>query len=373
MKSFLLTALCLYLLSCSQTKKPEIQDNEPFLKGSLSGANMDSSLIQSMDSNIATNNYPNIHSVLIWKNNSLVFEKYYSGKDEIWGDDIGTIVYHKDSLHDIRSVTKSIVSACVGLAIAQGKIKSVDQRVLDFYPEYNHLDTGIKSTLTIKHLLTMTTGQVWNEDVPYTDSSNSEIRMVNSSDPVAYAISQPVEKTPGTEWKYNGGSTQVLASIIQKATGKSIDDFAAEYLFKPLGISKFTWTKYAGTDLPAAASGLRLTPRDLLKFGVLYLKEGQFNGKTILPASWIEESTQMHIDRPPFGDMKQGYGYQFWLSILPSQKKTVAVAIGNGNQRILIDRDNDMVIVITAGNYNNWSLINNSDKLILDFIYPAVR
>ena len=373
MKLVFLFALFLCVCSCSETNKPVIPANDGLPTGSLHNARIDSSLLHSMDSNILNNTYPNIHSVLIWKNNSLVFEKYYSGKDEIWGDDIGLTNFHTDSLHDIRSVTKSIVSACVGLAIAQGKIKSVDQRVFDFYPEYRHLDTGLKSNLTIKHLLTMSTGQVWNEDVPYTDSANSEIRMTRSDDPVAYALSQPIEKAPGTEWKYNGGSTQVLASIIKKTTGKRVDAFAGEYLFKPLGITKFTWTKYAGTDLPAAASGLRLTSRDLVKFGVLYLNGGEFDGKNILPANWIEESTEMHINRPPFGDIKQGYGYQFWLSILPSQQKNVAVAIGNGNQRVLIDKNNRMIVVITAGNYNNWTLTNNSDKLILDFIYPAIQ
>jgi CubicO group peptidase (beta-lactamase class C family) len=310
MKLIFLYSLCLCLYACSETKKPALQNPGDLPKGSLKEASIDSSLIASMDSNIVSNNYPNIHSVLVWKNNSLVFEKYYSGKDEIWGNDIGHVNFHKDSLHDIRSVTKSIVSACVGLALAQGKIKSVDQKVFEFYTEYRSLDTGLKSTLTIKHLLTMTTGQAWNEDVPYSDSANSEIRMAGSADPVSYALSQLIEKTPGKEWKYNGGSTQVLASIIEKATGKRVDEFANEYLFKPLGITKFTWTKFPGTDVLAAASGLRLTSRDLLKFGLLYLNDGKVNGETILPASWIAESIQMHIGRLPFGNFKQGYGYQ---------------------------------------------------------------
>jgi CubicO group peptidase (beta-lactamase class C family) len=349
--------------------------NDSLPTGSLNDAHIKASLIQSMDSNILNNNYPNIHSVLIWKNKKLVFEKYYSGKDQIWGDDIGTINFHKDSLHDVRSITKSIVSACVGLAIAQGKIKSVDQRVFEFYPEYTHLDTGLKSTLTIKHLLTMTTGQAWNEDLPYSDSANSEIRMVRSTDPVAYALSQPIEKIPGTEWRYNGGSTQILASIIQKTTGKRVDEFAAQYLFEPLGITRFTWTKYPGTDLPAAASGLRLRSRDLMKFGLLYLNNGKFNENEILPASWVEETTRMHITQPSAGSGKSGYGYQFWLRTLPSpnEKSVVTIAIGNGNQRIFIDKVNDLVIVVTAGNYNNWSIKNNSDKLVEDFIYPALK
>ena len=133
MKLIFLYGLSLCFYACSEANKPATQNTEDLKTGSLHSAGIDSSLIGSMDSNILSNNYPNIHSVLIWKKNALVFEKYYSGKDEIWGDDIGHVTFHKDSLHDIRSVTKSIVSACVGLAIAQGKIKSVDQRIFEFY------------------------------------------------------------------------------------------------------------------------------------------------------------------------------------------------------------------------------------------------
>ncbi len=375
MESLLYCCLFFVLLACADTKQPGSAEDAELVSASLQKAGLDSSLIQAMDSNVANGTYPNIHSVLIWKDNQLVFEKYYPGHDQIWGDDIGNIVFTRDSLHDIRSVTKSIVGACIGIAIAQRKINSVNQRVFDFYPEYKQLDTGLKSTLTIKHLLTMTTGQVWNEDVPYSDSANSEIKMINSPDPVKFALAEPLEKVPGTSWKYNGGSTQVLASIIEKATGKRVDQFADEYLFKPLGINRYTWIMYPGTRLPAAASGLRLTPRDLIRFGVLYLNNGVYNGRNIIPAAWVSESMQMHFEQSADQNNRNGYGYQFWLRSLPSSADTnlVAIAIGNGNQRVFIDRPDNTVVVITAGNYNNWSITNNSDKLVEAFIYPAIN
>ena len=118
---------------------------------------------------------------------------------------------------------KSIVSACVGIAVQQGKIKSIDQKVFDFFPEYKKLDTGLISSLTIKHLLTMSSGLVWNEDLPYDNRENSEIRMIRSANPVEYVLSQPLEFQPGVSWKYNGGTTQLLAAIIEKTTGKKID------------------------------------------------------------------------------------------------------------------------------------------------------
>lgn len=168
----------------------------------------------------------------------------------------------------------------------------------------------------------------------------------------------------------------MLASIIEKTTGKKIDSYANEYLFKPLGIKKYEWNKYPGTDLPAAASGLRLTSRDLLKFGLLYLNDGKYNGKQILPAAWVKESFQYHINRPlrP-GSIKTGYGYQFFLGSRQAGTRIAdwALAVGNGEQRIFIDKSNDLVVVVTAGNYNLWDIKNNSDALVLSFIYPALK
>ena len=376
MKRLFICLAFVFNFSCTQTKTlTTLPVNGEFPVGSLQDAGINTFLLKSMDSNIISNIYPNIHSVLIWKNNKLVFEKYYAGIDEDWGTNLGVVTYHKDSLHDIRSITKSVLSACIGLAIEQGKIKSVDQKAFDFLPAYHQLDTGLKSMLTIKHLLTMTTGQVWNEEVPYTDSTNSEIRMERSNDPIAYALSQPIEHLPGSKWKYNGGSTELLAFIIQSATGKKADRFADEYLFQPLGIKNFKWHRY-NNGLPAAASGLRLTSRDLLKFGILHINEGKFNGKQILPAVWIKEATQFHVIRKgPPGNKEFGYGYQFWVEALPppNQHIEVAVGVGNGGQVLYIDKKNAMVTLVTAGNYNNWKIKNNSDKLVSDFIYAALK
>src|SRR4030095_7458536 len=204
-----------------------------------------------------------------------------------------------------RSISKSIVSACIGIAIQQGKIKSIDQKIFDFFPEYAKQDTGLKSLLTIKHLLTMSSGLTWNEEVPYNNPENSEIRMIRSSNPVEYVLSQSMDFQPGKKWKYNGGTTQLLAAIIEKTTGKKVDQFAKEYLFQPLGITTFQWIKYPGTDLRAASSGVRLRSRDLLKFGLLYYNGGKWKDKQVVPQEWIDESFQAHVQRPDGGS----YGY----------------------------------------------------------------
>ena len=364
--------LLFLMIGCSPDEKHEaVRIEEGITIASMADVGIDSTIVNKVDTAISNGTYPNIHSLLIARNNKLVYEKYWTGKDQSWGDDLGIRQHSKDSLHDIRSISKSVVSGCIGIAIEQGKIKSVDQRVFDFFPEYSKHDTGLISSLTIKHLLTMSSGLKWNEEVPYDNPENSEIRMINSPNPVEYVLSQPMDFRPGKVWQYNGGTTQLLAAIIEKTTGKKVDQFAREYLFQPLGIEKFEWIKYPGTDLPAAASALRLTSRDLLKFGLLYNNGGKWNGKNILPSKWIEESFYSYVQRPRGG----GYGYQFWTwnDTLNTKPIAFVACIGNGDQRIFFDKTHGLVIVTTAGNYNKWDIEKDAYALIRDYVYPAIK
>ena len=364
--------LLFFFISCSQGEKHQATKIEEDISiGSMADEGIDSTIINKIDTAITNGTYPNIHSLLIERNNKLVYERYWQGKDQSWGNDLGLRQQSKDSLHDIRSISKSVVSACIGIAIQQGRIKNVEQRVFDFFPEYAKLDTGLISSLTIKHLLTMSSGLKWNEEVPYDNPENSEIKMINSANPVEYVLSQPMDFPPGKVWQYNGGTTQLLAAIIEKTTGKKVDQFAKEYLFQPLGIEKFEWIKYPGTDMPAAASALRLTSRDLLKFGLLYNNGGTWDDKNILPARWIEESFYSYVQRPRGG----GYGYQFWTWNDTLNNKPIAfvACIGNGDQRIFFDKSNHLVIVTTAGNYNKWAIEKDAYALIKDYVYPAIK
>jgi CubicO group peptidase (beta-lactamase class C family) len=217
----------------------------------------------------------------------------------------------------------------------------------------------------------MSSGLVWNEDIPYDNPENSEIKMANSPNQIEYVLSQPMNFPPGKVWKYNGGTTQLLAAIIEKTTGKKIDQFAKEYLLLPLGIKKFEWVRYPGTDIPEAASGLRITSRDLLKFGILYNQNGIWKGKQIVPSVWVEDSFKPYVDLPYEGGK---YGYQFWIWSVTDNNKPIQIvsAVGNGDQRIFFNKMRDLVIVITAGNYNKWDIKNNSLALVRDFVYPAL-
>ncbi len=376
---FLPLLIITLLTGCNDTKKVKtvkttVKSEIEFPLGGFTENHMDSLFIHSMEDAIQKGIYPNIHSVLILKNNKLVYENYFKGKDELWGDDLGIIGHHKDSLHDVRSISKSIVAACIGIALKKGMIDSLSQSVFDFYPEFEEYNTGLRSQITVETLLTMTTGMEWNENVPYTDPRNSEILMTSSDNPIEFVLSRPIITVPGEVWEYNGGTTQLLASIIEKTSGLNIHEFAKKHLFLPLGIEKSEWTEFPGINLPAAASGLRLTSRDLMKFGMLYANEGEWNGNQILSKEWTQKSKQPHIW---FGrNNNVGYGYQFWIfkaiTINKKQNHLIPSAVGNGGQRIYIDEKNDLIVVITAGNYNNWTLKKDSESLLTDFIYPSL-
>jgi len=336
----------------------------------LTKEGMNAAVINDIIKAIDTGFYPNRHSLLIYKNGKLVLEKYFTGRDQkAWAGDIGIVEHNVNTLHDMRSVSKSVVSACIGISIAQGKIKSVHQKVFTFFPEYEAFDTGAKKDLTLEHLLTMSSGIQWNEDIPYSNPENSEMKMTASKDPLAYIFSQPMEAAPGTIWKYNGGTTQLLAEILRRATGKTVAEFANENIFKKLAIPNYYWALFHGTDNPIAASGLRLRSRDMLKFGILYQNRGKWQGQQIIPRSWIEQSFTLKISRP---ESIGGYGYQFWIFKDTIQNKVIELptAVGNGDQRIFFDRKNDLVVVMTAGNYNKWDIKNNA-YAILKKIYES--
>jgi len=340
---------------------------QDIISGSLSSSGLNTKKIAALVDSIDRGIYPNRHSLLIFKDKKLVLEKYFKGKDELWGDDLGIVQYGETSLHDMRSVSKSVVSACIGIAIAQGKIKSVDEKIFDFFREYQQYRNEGREQLTIRHFLTMTPGLKWNENVPYDNPENSEIQMNRSSDPAKFVLSQPLIHAPGKVWNYNGGTTEILARIIEKSTGRNVHEFSKEFLFAPLGISNSYWSGY---KTPAAASGLRLTSRDALKFGILYLQNGKWQNDQIIPEQYVKDSTTPHAEV----DDTAGYGFQFWIitETINGKPFTWSTAIGNGDQRIFIDHENNMIVVTTAGNYNQWDIKFDS-RAVIRSIYKALE
>jgi CubicO group peptidase (beta-lactamase class C family) len=325
-----------------------------------------------------------VHAILIERDGKLIYEEYFDGFDERWGQPLGRVTMTAGTKHDLRSVTKSVVSALVGIAQSEGVIPSLDQPVVRWFPEYPELDTLDRRRVTLAHVLSMTSGFEWNEDVPYNDPRNDEIRMTRDPQPLRYALSRPFATNPGSDYKYNGGLTQVMAAVLVRATKSSLQEYARKKLFEPLGITDVEWVgDLAG--MPAAASGLRLGARDLAKFGSLYLHGGKWNGKQVIPASWIELSTRRHFrfgpsparDRTGAGAGGEfGYGYFWWYNCYPSAAGLIEArtAVGNGQQRIFVLPGLNMVVTILAGRYNDFTSGGTlGTRILREHVLPAVK
>jgi CubicO group peptidase (beta-lactamase class C family) len=338
--------------------------------GSLEQAGINRERVEAMSGAVRAHPEYNLHALLIEHDGRLVYEEYFSGSDERWGTPLGVVTFTRETKHDLRSVTKSVVSALVGIAHKAGAVRSLDTPLLDYFPELKELQVPERRAITIRHALMMASGLQWHEDVPYTDPTNDEIVMTGSADPIRYVLSRPIAAPPGTVWLYNGGTTQVLGTIVQRATMQRLDEYARKVLFTPLGITDVEWLGNL-SGVPSAASGLRLRPRDLAKFGSLYVHDGKWRGRQVIPSDWVKESTRRRLPLP--GQLMRGYGYQWWHACYgtPAGFVEVPTAVGNGMQRIFLLPDRQIVVTVLAGRYNDFSL-NPGERLLLDFILPAL-
>ena len=312
---------------------------------------------------------PNIHSVLVVRRGSLVFEHYRRGVDQRLGRALGEVAYGPDVKHDVRSVSKSVVSLLIGIALDRKLIANIDESVFTFFPQYASLRTPAKERISLRHLLTMSSGIAWNQNIPYTDAQNSERRMTRAPDPYRYVLEQPLMEEPGKVWNYSSGSTVLLAGVLQRTSGKWLVKFARDELFIPLGITDLEWVQMPGSGEFAAAYGLRLRPRDMAKLGQLVISHGIWKGKPIVSAEWLKEAT---MGRFPVDTAY--YGYQWWISSSHVNAKKIDwfEAFGLGGQRIIIVPSLDLVVVFTTGLYDmeNASLVTTS--LLDDYVLPAV-
>ena len=294
----------------------------------------------------------NIHAIVVERHGRLVAELYRRGKDKPMSSLFAREVeFGPTDLHDMRSISKSVVSLLVGVAIGQGRIAGVATPVLDFYPRDNDLRTPARAAITIEHLLTMSSGLAWKEEVTtYGTSANDETHLFWAWRPYRYVLDRAMDASPGERFNYSGGDNTLLADILTRATGKDLRELARTELFEPLGIESWEWVG----DIygrPVSFAGLRLRPRDLAKIGRMVLDHGQWRGRQVVPAGWVAASLAEHI---PTGDGRQ-YGYQWWVGRAEWRGKVIAWsgAIGNGGQRLYVLPELDMAVVITAGEYNS--------------------
>jgi CubicO group peptidase (beta-lactamase class C family) len=282
--------------------------------------------------------------VLVVRDGVLAFERYFSGTDAIWAKPLGRVTFGPETLHDARSVSKSVVSILFGIAHGIGAIPDLDAPLARVFPEYAKGREQDLAGRTLRHALTMTAGLGWDELThPYWDPRNDEHGMWASSDPLGYALSRKPVAAPGAQFAYNGGMPTLLGSAIERATGQSLDRFARERLFGPLGVTQTEWVQHE-SGLVVAPSGLRLYPRDMARFGQLVLDDGRFGERQLVPADYLRAALSPQVKTG--WEAIPSYGYQWWISQLP-------FAMGNGGQRIVIDRQHRLVLVVTAGNYDS--------------------
>ena len=316
-----------------------------------------------------------VHSVVVARHGKLVFEQYFPGYDQPWGQPEGQHDFTATTKHDMRSASKSLTSLLVGIAIDRKLIAGVDEPVLKFFPDYQVVKQAGWEAITLRHLLTMSSGIKWDEARAWTDPKNDEPHLGFEADPIGYVLSRPVAAPPGTLWAYNGGGTDLLGNIIERISGKPLEAFAREVLFQPLGITDVEWKAYPKNGKIAAAAGLRLRPRDAAKIGQLVLNRGQWNGQQVVSADWIAQSTTPRFQAIGYFGSTLFYGYQWWMgrSLTGDKEIKWIGAFGWGGQRIFIVPELDLVMMTTAAQYGQPKEGLAAIDILSNIVIPSVR
>jgi len=299
-----------------------------------------------LDEGVKSGELHNLHAVFVVRRGKVAVERYYQGTDERWGTPLGTVAFSATTLHDLRSVGKNIVGLLYGIALGEGKVPALDTPVLESFPSYRDLARDPQRRgIRMSHVLSMTMGLDWNEDLPYTDPHNSEIAMERSFDRCRYVLERPIVAPPGEKWRYSGGATAVLGHLIARGTGLSLLDFARARLFAPMGIEAVEWTPGSNGEA-AAASGLRMRAADLARVGQLVLQRGDWGGRSLVPSDWIAACVTART--PDFEGVQYGY---HWYVATRRDGSSAYLATGQGGQRLVVVPSLDLAYVILMGNY----------------------
>ena len=360
-KAFSLMIALSIIASCSYVR-PQLKEerlNPPDMKDQLivglpDEAGLDVNILAKMLDSVEDDEHKDLNSILVTRKGVLVLEAYFNGEG-------------RNTLHDIRSAGKSFTSTLVGIALQKGYLKNLDQKILTFFPEYMPLDTpdDRKERVTIRHLLEMRSGFDANDSE--LDTPGCEDNMYDSKDWIHFALNVPMSEEPGKVWKYAGMNTMLLGGIVQSATRIPLPKFLEISLLKPMGISKYHWNKDP-TGRAIGQGNLFLRPRDMVKFGLLFLHNGKWNDQQVVSAEWVHEATLPYSRLP--SDPNIGYGYQWWISSekIGMKKFNFFYANGNGGQRIYVVPDADMVVVITSFAYNQKRGHERSDRIFRNIL-----
>jgi CubicO group peptidase (beta-lactamase class C family) len=294
-----------------------------------------------------------LHAALVAQGTNLRLEQYGRGYDEAWDRPLGVTEFARDVLHDVRSVSKSVVGLLYGIALAGGKVPPPEAKLYDQFPECRDLaEQPGRDKLTVHHALSMTLGLEWDElTISYDDERNSEIVMEAAPDRLRFVLERPIVSEPGVKWTYCSGATALLGRLIAKGTGEPLLAYSRRVLFDPMGFGPTEWTQ--GRDGEARAdSGLRLLPRDMLKIGQLMLAGGIWKSNRIVAAEWLTRITTPVIAIEP----GRAYAYHWYIGDFaagePPQLFHWIGGIGWGGQYLLMFPKLNVVVAMTCGNYH---------------------
>ncbi len=335
--------------------------------GSVEGAELSLARLQPLEDAIRSGKFKKITSVLIAHRGQLIYEKYFEGTDA-------------NTLRDTRSVTKTITGMLVGIAIDEGHLAGVDARVLSLFPDKQPVQNpdSRKDKITVEDLLTMSSElecDDWNDSSP-----GNEERMYVTKDWTQFTLNLPVRDSAAGEKEPKGSGERrfsyctagvfTLGRVLERATGRPVEDYARANLLAPLGISKAAWA-FSPQGEAQTGGGLRLNSRDLLRLALLYVRGGDWKGARIISEDWVEASirAQVRID-----DETQ-YGYLWWLRDFKAGEKVhpAYYMSGNGGNKVVVFPQLDLVVVITSTNYNTRGMHEQTDRLLSDFILAAIE
>ena len=340
--------------------------------GTPASVGLNPAVLDSIDSEIREGRYGFTDRFLVIRHGRLVYDRHYTQDyDKAYGDSARTPsalnahdrtgpfnyfnpwwhpFYRRQQLHTLQSVTKTVTSAVIGVAVTRGDFPSIDTPVLRFFDTTRvaNIDDR-KRRMTVKHLLTMTGGLDWNENLPYIDPNNTASGLEASPDWVAFTINRPMMREPGTVFNYSSGESALLAYVFSQATGIDLEEYASRHLFKPLGISDWYWKRTPAGSLDTEG-GLYLDGADLARIWQLWLQRGTWNGAQVVSPEWVTRSItpQVAVDTLPNGTK---YGLKWWLFPDPETPgKYVWTGSGFGGQWPMAFPDLDMVVVFNAWN-----------------------
>lgn len=311
--------------------------------------------------------YPNLEGLIITQNGKPIYEKYFHG-------------FLKDSLHDTRSAFKSVAGILIGIAIDKGFIKNVNEKVYSFFPDYKPYGNWnvLKDSMTIEHLLEMKSGfdcEEWNGD------KDCEDDMETKQDWIKFCLDLPLKNKPGSQWDYTSINAMLLGGIIAHTSHMTVSDFADMYLFKPLGINNYRWTKDPMGHETSAGS-FYISTRDMNKIGQLVLNDGVFDRERIVSKKWIRVMTEKRHKIEDFSNVRISknktaipqptyYCYTWYNEEVKTEKfkYNIVFASGNGGQYIMVVRDLNLVVSFTGNSYNS-SKSKLPFDLLTNYILP---